>query len=363
MLSSPEEIKSNSGFFSLLIIIIAFIIVFIIFCVKGKHLFEEKIDEVIYNKFDKKKKINNKEKKNNKIKGNISEQKIIKKKNTKKTFKKKKRDSTYNHGLKKSKLPIKTISNSNNINNIDLDIKNKINDIPDKENDYEMNWLSYLHAIKYDDRTCCDYYMSLIKNKQLFAFTFCSFNDYNSGIIKKFIFFLSFALHYTLNALFFTDSNMHQIFLDEGQYNFSYQFPYILISAISATIILRIMLQTLVLTDKSILEVKKQSTRNSAMDVKKKVLKCINIKYAIFFVLNTILLVLFWFYLTCLSAKYENTQIYIIENTAISFGFSLIYPFVINIIPSCLRMISLNDKEKNESCLYSTSQIMQLLLV
>ena len=226
------------------------------------------------------------------------------------------------------------INKNNNIINKNLDNKIIIKNIPDQENDYEMNSLSYLEALKYDKRSCCEYYCSLIKNKQLFAFTFCSFNDYNSGIIKKYIFFLSFALHYTINALFFNDTNMHQIYEDEGKYNFSYQFPKILISAISSTIILRIILITLVLTDKSILQVKLQMTRKLATSLKYKILKCINIKLAIFFVLNFILLVLFWYYLTCFNAIYENTQIYLIENTMISFALSFIYPFIINIIPS-----------------------------
>ena len=62
--SSPEEIKYNSGFYTLLFILIIFVIVFIIFCIKGRHLLENKIDEVIYNKFEKNKKeteIDNKE--------------------------------------------------------------------------------------------------------------------------------------------------------------------------------------------------------------------------------------------------------------------------------------------------------------
>ena len=54
------------------------------------------------------------------------------------------------------------------------------------------------------------------------------------------MFFLSFALHYTTNALFFTESNMHQIYLDEGKYNFVYQSKFILFSAIASTIILRL---------------------------------------------------------------------------------------------------------------------------
>ena len=58
-------------------------------------------------------------------------------------------------------------------------------------------------------------YGSLIKSKQLFIFTFCSFNDYNSRIVKKFMYFLSFALYYTVNALFFDEKTMHQIYEDE----------------------------------------------------------------------------------------------------------------------------------------------------
>ena len=143
-----------------------------------------------------------------------------------------------------------------------------IPNIPDKGNDNELNSLSYRDALRYDKRTYCDYYCSLIKNKQLFAFTFCSFNDCNSGIIKKFIFFLSFALHYTINALFFDDSNMHQIYEDNGGFNFSYQLPKILILDFCSSVIL----------DKSILLVKHQISYDMATYMKYKVIKCMNIK-------------------------------------------------------------------------------------
>ena len=139
------------------------------------------------------------------------------------------------------------------------------NDKPDT--DYEFNWLSYEEALKYDKRSSCEYYGSLLRSKQLFIFTFCSFEDYNSGVIKKFMFFLSFALHYTVNALFFDDKNMHQIYEDEGKYNFGYQFPYIIISAIVSTLALRLMLQILVLTDKDILEVTLQQNKALAVNL------------------------------------------------------------------------------------------------
>ena len=229
------------------------------------------------------------------------------------------------------------------------------------ETDYELNWLSYKHALAYDKRSKCEYYGALIKSKQLFIFTFCSFNDYNSGVIKKFTFFLSFALHYTINALFFDESNMHQIYEDEGKFNFEYQISKILYSALASTFVLRIMLQFLVLSDKDVLEVKKQQTKPLAINLKKKKLKCMKIKFAIFFILNFILLGLFWYYLTCFNAIYRNTQVYLIKNTFISFAFSLFYPFIINIFPTMIRMCSLHSSNKDQEYFYKFSQIIQLI--
>ena len=76
--SSPEEIKSNGGFYTLLIILVIFIIIFIIYYIKGKNLLENKIDEVIYNQFEKneKKKEKNIKKENNKVIDNIIGTKI-----------------------------------------------------------------------------------------------------------------------------------------------------------------------------------------------------------------------------------------------------------------------------------------------
>ena len=345
VLSSKDNIESNTGFYLLLFIIIAFIIVFITFYTKGYNMLEDRIDEVIYKKFKKETK-HPKTKVENKILNNI-----IKPSKKKKT---------------KRKLRLNSSTKSNTTNNLFLN-KSQINKAKNHEEenikvdtDYEINWLSYNEAIRLDKRSSCEYYCSLIKNKQLFIFTFCTFNDYNSGVIKKFMLFLSFALHYTINALFFDDSNMHQIYEDKGKYNFEYQFPYIIISSLISIAILRLMLQILVLTDKDVLEVKHQINKEKAINMKQKKLKNMKIKFAIFFILNFILLVLFWYYLTCFNAIYENTQIYLIENTFISFSFSLCYPFIINIIPMIIRNYSIHSSKKNKSYFYRLSQIFQL---
>ena len=175
------------------------------------------------------------------------------------------------------------------------------------------------------------------------------------------MFFLSFALHYTVNALFFDESNLHQIYEDKGKYNFNYQISYIIFSAIISTVTLRLMQQFLVLIDKDILQVKLQSTKNKAIKMKKQKLKYMKIKFAIFFILNFILLGLFWYYLTSFNAIYENTQVYLIKNTFISFAFSLFYPFIINIFPMSIRMCSIHSKDKDHEFIYIISQILQLI--
>ena len=121
------------------------------------------------------------------------------------------------------------------------------------------------------------------------------------------------------------------------------------------------MLQFLVLTDKDILQIKLQTTKNMAINMKKQKLKCMKIKFSIFFILNFILLGLFWYYLTSFNAIYENTQVYLIENTFISFAFSLFYPFIINIFPTFIRMCSIHAEKKDQECFYKVSQILQLI--
>ena len=383
LISSADDIKNNPGFFLLALIIILFIIVMIIFCVRGYNNLEKKIDEVISIKFKSDKNNDMKNKTRSLINEVIPDRnKSIKKhsarkdkkfnsflnKNSKTTFIKEDNQIIRNKDKKQTMIKLGNKNDDLNINkNIDND-----EDFLKSTNDYELNNLSYDLAIKYDKREFCDYYFSLIRTKQIIFFSFCDFNDYNSGVVKKFIFFLSFALHYTINALFFTDKVMHQIYQDGGKYNIIFQLPFITYSAIISTIILRIMLITLVLTEKSVLEVKNQKSKLSAENKKKKVLKCAIIKFAIFFALNLILLVIFWFYLACFNALYANTQIALIINTAISLAMSCIYPFIINIIPAFFRTdilknkpnkkvkISISDKKDSEYA-YKISQWLQLL--
>ena len=225
-------------------------------------------------------------------------------------------------------------------------------------NDYELNSLSYEDAIKYDQRTYWEYYFSLIRTKQLIVFTFYTYTDYNSRILKIYLFLFAFALFYIVNALFFNDSTMHQIYEDQGTFNFIYQIPQILYSTI-ISVAIKTILNILSLTEKNIIEIKNQKTFELAKEEMQKKKKRLIIKFILFFAISFSFLVLCWYYVSCFCAVYINTQLYLIKDTAISFATSLIYPFAINLVPGFVRIYSL--KNKNKTCLYRISNIIQLI--
>ena len=87
-------------------------------------------------------------------------------------------------------------------------------------------------------------------------------------------------------------------------------------------------------------------------------MRCIVVKTLLFFVCDFLCLAVFWYYLSSFGAVFENTQIHLLEDTLISFGTSLIYPFFIYLLSGIFRIPALRMKN---SCLYKFSKILQLL--
>ena len=230
-------------------------------------------------------------------------------------------------------------------------------------NDNELNSLIYKKAIKLDKRTYFQYYFSLLKVGNLLVFSFyINNNDYNVQIIKMFLFFFFFSLHLTINALFFNDANIHQIYLDEGSYNFLYQIPQVIYSSLISAII-TILIKYLSLSEKNIVEMKKTKKAKKLKMKEKKLIKTLKVKFALFFIFAFILLLLFSYYITCFCGIYTNTQIHLIKDSLISFGLSLIYPFGLCLIPGIFRIPSLRAKKKDKIKLYNFSQFLEGICV
>ena len=411
-LFTKEGIYKNIGFYILVFIILIHIISIFLFYLKQYELIKNTIKKIIYGlknvniiKYDKieknklqenyinnnTRKFDNKNDDINYINIENNNDNLIHLKNRNKNRKKKKKK-------KARKYQINPINNNNNkfdnniINNIIIDnniinerIENKkvninynssyylpkgdsktddifkIEEVKNimEYNDDEINALPYYLAIQYDKRSFCVYYISLIKTKHIIIFPFFYNKDYNSKIIKIDLFFIGFTIYYTVNALFYNDSTMHNIYINNGTFDMEYKLPKIVYSSL-ISIFLNTLLKHLALSNEGIINFK-QSKDIKNVERKGETLKNkLSIKFALFFIISFIFLLFFWYYLAMFCAIYRNTQYHLIEDTLISFGFSLLYPLVIYLIPGFLRIPSLYNYKKKKEYLYKFSKILQM---
>ena len=227
-----------------------------------------------------------------------------------------------------------------------------------KKTDNELNGLSYKNALKYDNRTFSEFYFSLIKSNHLLFFSFYPRFDFNLRIIKIYLFFFNFTTYFFVNALFFTDNTMDKINQDGGSFNFIYNLPQIFYSSIISAIINKV-IAILTLTENSFISYRNNAKKMNISRLASEIIQNIKIRFAIFYILNLILLGLYWIYLSCFSYVYANTQIHLIKDTLISFGTSFISPFFIYLLPGMFRIPSLRNNKRK--ILYGINQILQML--
>ena len=371
---SKDNLIKNYGFYIFSFIYILYIICLLLFCCKYYSQLIKEIDKVIKAKENTKNsginfkknietqnnrfiKIKKPIKKNQKFKMPI----IIKKngnppKNGKIRISKKiKLKTNFNIGSKNQ-----FINTKNNISKIRFSSKNE-NIL--KYNDRELNSLTYKKALIFDKRTYFQYYISLLKINHLLIFSFYNNNkDYNSQIIKMFLFFFFFAVHFTINALFFNDDTMHTIYIEEGEFNFIYQIPIIVYSSLISGVINTI-IKYFALSESIIIEIKHKKVIKDFERIRKEMHNKIKCRFALFFLISFVLLLFFMYYISCFCGVYINTQIHLIKDTMISFVLSLIYPFGLFLIPGIFRIPALNSKDKKQECLYKFSNLLESLLV
>ena len=223
-----------------------------------------------------------------------------------------------------------------------------------------MNELGYKKALKLDHRNYFKYYFSLLKTKHIY-FQLFDKNDYNAFSIKVLLIFFNFASNFAINALFFSDETMHQISEDGGDFNIIYQLPQIIYSTIISMIIDYIT-SSLALSQDDVLNIKNDKDLKTIDEKKIRIQKNIRIKTIFFYITNFILILLFWYYLSCFCAVYKNTQYHLIKDTLISYGVGILLPFITFLLPGIFRIPSLKEYTPGMKKLYKFSKVLQRYL-
>ena len=354
-----KRLTKNYGFFIVGSIIIIYFINLFIFTIYSYARIKREIFNIkfalkinanpVKNKYYKKKKMKSNLKnviKNNKYKA------IIFNKNNKK-----KEHSNY-YRRQDQFISIKPHTNKDSKIN-SFKFKNNINiNYNYHKKDFELNSLNYKDAIKLDHRNYCEFYVSLIKYNHPLLFSFIPFDDYNSYIIKFFLFFFSFCLEFTINALFFTDDTMHKIYKDQGKFDLLYQIPQILYSTLISKII-DSFIRSLALSQDNIVELKQIKKKKNFRDMQNKLIRILKIKFILFFISCFIFLIIVGYYIICFCGVYINTQIHLIKDSLTSLIISLLIPFILYLIPGIFRIPSLRAINLNRIMLYKISQFIE----
>ena len=174
------------------------------------------------------------------------------------------------------------------------------------------------------------------------------------------LFFIGFTIEYTVNALFFDDNTMHEIYINKGIFDLNSQLPIALYSFL-ISMILNIPLASLGLPNEIIITFKLNQIRNGIKKRRAKLINCIKLKFVFYFIISSIFLLFFWYYISMFGVIYKNTQYHLLKDTLISFGLSFLYPFVIYLFPGLFRIPSLSNPKNKRKCLYNFSKLLQSL--
>ena len=390
-----ENIIYNIGSYLLLVIIIFHIITIFIFYIKQFPLLKKKINNIIlgiyklksFGNIKRLKKMNiirrtTKVFKNKDIKENSARKKmIISKKVPKRIFnqknkihkfqRRKKDNINFNNKIKRNKIIYNNITTNKvpetfNKNkkfcskfNISKQLNTKRVNNTMKYTDMEVNSLSYDLARLYDKRTYCQYYISLLKTKHSLIFALNN-KDYNSTIIKIDVFLIGFTIDLAVNALFFNDDTMHNIYEKKGEYDWETQIPIIAYSTL-ISMVLNLPIGLLALSNDAIISFKQNKSKINLTKRGEELKKKLNIKFILYFIIGFLLLAFFWYYIAMFCVIYKNTQLHLIKDTGMSLGLSLLIPFGTYLLPGLFRIPALSNRKNKRQCLYNFSKILQLI--
>ena len=152
---------------------------------------------------------------------------------------------------------------------------------------------------------------------------------------------------------------MHKIYESKGSFDLETQLPITIYSSL-ISMVLNILLKLLALSNDAIIDFKQDKNTNEVKKRGNQLSVKLGIKFILYYVISTLFLLFFWYYISMFGAVYRNTQYHLLKDTLISFGISMLTPFVIYLLPGLFRIPSLNT-QKNKECLYNFSKVLQML--
>ena len=230
-------------------------------------------------------------------------------------------------------------------------IKTEITDDDDDEGEYsdsDLNNLDLYDAIIYDKRPFCKFYWSQLQEKQSIINTFFVKDELEPYHIKVLCFLFGIALYFTLNALFYTESYISEQFNSGGSVNFLNLMKseltrclYSSMVGIAVSFFLSC-ISSSKMRIKSLIKREKNPDRFRQESIE--IIRNLRKKIIIFLIVNYILLFLYWYYVSAFCFCYKNTQVSWLIGGLITWGITLVFPFILCLFIAIFRYLGLKYK-------------------
>ena len=220
-------------------------------------------------------------------------------------------------------------------------------------NKEEIMSMKFKMALKYDKMSFFGCYWFLLNYRQLFIFTFLNNIDYNLRSVKISLFIFELDLFLFFNALFFSDEQFTYLYRHKGKFNYFYNLPKAIFSSLICGL-LNNFLAKLSLSHNIINKIKSKNNKISVYEMQ----TLIKNKFIIFFILLYFFMIFFWYYLSVFCFVFQNSQLALFKSSFLSFIISMIYPFLLCLLITAARKISIKKKWK---FLFTLSRVIDCL--
>ena len=236
-------------------------------------------------------------------------------------------------------------SNSKNDNDNKIDFK-YILELSEESQDYDI-------IIEEDKRTFCEYYVDKIKDNQKFIKSFFIKEITKPKTIKILVFILTLDLYFFINGLFYSDSYVSEVYNSkEKETAFSFvprsidRFFYCAFVGNVIDYIIEFFLVEEIAIKKILLKEKNENSainlRSEMMKMTKSIIKRINI----LIIINYIIVIFTWYYISCLNNVYPHMKYEWLISSIIIITISQILPFIFAFLETCVRFLSIKMKSE-----------------
>ncbi len=219
--------------------------------------------------------------------------------------------------------------------------------------------LSYEDALELDKRNFLSIVWGYILEEQIICNTFLSELFLELRIVKIYFMIFSFCLELFLNAIFFSDDYISEMYHNDGVLDFFTSLPKSVYSLLVGVIIMFFL--NFLSNSKNAFD----EATDKIVDFEKykkkvhQILVALKIKLAFFFSINFLLMIFFWYYCSTFCAVFYNSQEELIKGTIVSIITSMLIPFPVSFIMALIRYIALKKKSK---CLFRINYCIDKIL-